>query len=170
MFCLFINRRRSCREDRKNENLTYKASQIKQKSGQQCVNKDIVKTNNEGKRITTITVALSVVGNGATLLTERKKFPPKEKVLYFPKKIFYSQPKITNFSNGKSFLHLSEKTPNFPNEKKFLYLSAGKLISYTCVTGLSLFIYLFIYLFIFQRDPFQMSFVYGSENFYVSQT
>ena len=63
-----------------------------------------------------------------------------------------------------------KKTPNFPNEKKFLYLSAGKLISYTCVTGLSLFIYLFIYLFIFQRDPFQMSFVYGSENFYVSQT
>ena len=38
----------------------------------------------------TITVALLVVGNGATLLTERKKFPPKEKVLYFPKKNFYS--------------------------------------------------------------------------------
>ena len=124
-----------------------------------------MKTNNEGKRITTMTVALLVAGDGATLLTQRKKFPPKEKFLCFPKKFFYSYRKITNFSNGESFLHLSEK--KFNKWKKLLYLYAGKLISHTCVKGISLFIYLSIYLFIclfiFQRDPFQMSFVYGPD-------
>ena len=128
-----------------------------------------MKTNNEGKRITTITVALLVVGNGATLLTQRKKFPPKEKVLYFPKKFFYSYPKITNFSNGKSFLHLSEKNPKFSKWKKILVLVCWKT-NFLYLRERVVFIHLFIYLFIFQRDPFQMPFVYGSENFYVSQT
>ena len=109
-------------------------------------------TNNEGKRITTITVALLVVGNGATLLTQRKKFPPKEKLLYFPKIFFYSYRKITNFLNGKSFLHLSEKKLKFSKWKKILVLVCWKtnfLYLRERVIFICLFIYLFICLFVY---------------------
>ena len=105
-----------------------------------------MKTNNEGKIITTITVALLVVGNGATLLTQRKKFPPKEKVLYFPKNFFIVTQKYPIFKTEKVSCIYLKTNSKFSKWKKIHVLVCWKTnFLYLCERVI--FIHSFIYLF-----------------------
>ena len=94
----------------------------------------------------TITVGLLVVGNGATLLTQRKKFPPKGKLLYFPKIFFIVTEKNPFFRTEKVSSIYLKKTLKFSKWKKILVPVCWKT-NFLYLRERVIFIYLFICLF-----------------------
>ena len=100
---------------------------------------------------------------------KEKNFHPKKKFYTFPKIFFIVTQKYPIFKTEKVSCIYLKKNRKFSKWKK-IHVPVCWKTNFLYLRERVTFIHSFIYLFIFQRDPFQMSFVYGSENFYVSQT